>query len=108
MCIRDSVHAKSFVSDDKVATIGTVNLDYRSLFLHFENNSFFYRSSIIAAIDVYKRQLQGRISSFQETVCNIPESHIDMILLFLDTIIIEYAIIFYYNIKKSRVTRKIQ
>lgn len=44
------VHAKSFVSDDKVATIGTVNLDYRSLFLHFENNSFFYRSSIIAAI----------------------------------------------------------
>ena len=34
----------------KVATIGTVNLDYRSLFLHFENNSFFYRSSIIAAI----------------------------------------------------------
>jgi cardiolipin synthase len=40
----------SFVSDDKVATIGTVNLDYRSLFLHFENNSFFYRSSIIAAI----------------------------------------------------------
>lgn len=25
-------------------------LDYRSLFLHFENNSFFYRSSIIAAI----------------------------------------------------------
>ncbi|EEQ56934.1 hypothetical protein CBFG_00644 [Clostridiales bacterium 1_7_47FAA] len=52
--------------------------------------------------------MQGRISSFQETVCNIPESHIDMILLFLDTIIIEYAIIFYYNIKKSRVTRKIQ
>lgn len=44
------VHAKSFVSDDKVATIGTVNLDYRSLFLHFENNSFFYRSSIIVAI----------------------------------------------------------
>ena len=27
-----------------------INLDYRSLFLHFENNSFFYRSSIIAAI----------------------------------------------------------
>ena len=40
------VHAKSFVSDDKVATIGTVNLDYRSLFLHFENNSLFYRSGI--------------------------------------------------------------
>lgn len=44
------VHAKSFVSDDKVATIGTVNLDYRSLFLHFENNSLFYRSSIVEKI----------------------------------------------------------
>ena len=44
------VHAKSFVSDDKVATIGTVNLDYRSLFLHFENNSLFYRSGIVARV----------------------------------------------------------
>lgn len=44
------VHAKGFVSDDKVATLGTVNLDYRSLFLHFENNSLFYRSSIVASV----------------------------------------------------------
>jgi len=44
------VHAKSFVSDDKVATIGTVNLDYRSLFLHFENNSLFYRAGIVEKI----------------------------------------------------------
>ena len=44
------VHAKSFVSDDRVATIGTVNLDYRSLFLHFENNSLFYRSGIVGKI----------------------------------------------------------
>ena len=44
------IHAKSFVSDDKVATIGTVNLDYRSLFLHFENNSLFYRSGIVEKI----------------------------------------------------------
>lgn len=44
------VHAKSFVSDDKVSTIGTVNLDYRSLFLHFENNSLFYRSGIVEKI----------------------------------------------------------
>ena len=44
------VHAKSFVSDDRVATIGTVNLDYRSLFLHFENNSLFYHSGIVEKI----------------------------------------------------------
>lgn len=30
------VHSKVFVSDDNVATVGTINLDYRSLYLHFE------------------------------------------------------------------------
>ena len=30
------IHSKLFVSDDKVATIGTVNMDYRSFFFHFE------------------------------------------------------------------------
>lgn len=41
------VHAKAFVSDDKIAGIGTVNLDYRSLFLHFECNSIFYKADIV-------------------------------------------------------------
>lgn len=30
------VHAKVFVADDHIATVGTINLDYRSLYLHFE------------------------------------------------------------------------
>ena len=30
------VHAKVFVSDDRKAVVGTVNLDYRSFYLHFE------------------------------------------------------------------------
>ncbi len=41
------VHAKSTIFDDQIGTVGTVNLDYRSLFLHFENNSLFYQSSIL-------------------------------------------------------------
>lgn len=41
------VHAKACIVDDILCTIGTVNLDYRSLFLHFENNTLFYKSSII-------------------------------------------------------------
>ena len=44
------VHAQSLVCDDRAATVGTVNLDYRSLFLHFENNSLFYRGSIVARV----------------------------------------------------------
>ena len=31
------LHAKSFAVDDVYGTVGTVNMDYRSLFLHFEN-----------------------------------------------------------------------
>ena len=30
------IHSKMFVADDNVATVGTFNLDYRSLHLHFE------------------------------------------------------------------------
>lgn len=30
------IHSKVFVSDDEVSTVGTFNLDYRSLYLHFE------------------------------------------------------------------------
>ncbi len=41
------IHAKAALFDGKVGTIGTVNLDYRSLFLHFENNTLFYDSSVL-------------------------------------------------------------
>lgn len=41
------VHAKAFLADDKIAGIGTVNLDYRSLFLHFECSSLFYKANIL-------------------------------------------------------------
>ena len=30
------LHQKMFISDDELATVGTINLDYRSLFLHME------------------------------------------------------------------------
>ena len=33
-------HAKMCVVDDKMATCGTINLDYRSLYHHFENGCF--------------------------------------------------------------------
>ena len=34
------IHSKIFVSDDNKATVGTINLDYRSLYLHFENGVY--------------------------------------------------------------------
>ncbi|MDD5922575.1 MAG: cardiolipin synthase [Eubacteriales bacterium] len=31
------IHSKCFLSDDRIAVVGTINLDYRSLYLHFED-----------------------------------------------------------------------
>ena len=44
------IHAKMFVSDDHVAIIGTINMDYRSFYLHFENAIALYGSSAIRRI----------------------------------------------------------
>ncbi|MEE8836772.1 MAG: cardiolipin synthase [Eubacteriales bacterium] len=44
------VHSKIFVSDDRMATVGTINLDYRSLYLHFENGVFLYGSRKVAKV----------------------------------------------------------
>ena len=45
------VHAKIFVSDDEKAVVGTVNLDYRSFYHHFECGVVLYKNSEIAAIE---------------------------------------------------------
>ena len=36
------LHAKMCLSDDRVATVGTMNLDFRSLYHHFENGCVLY------------------------------------------------------------------
>ena len=42
------LHAKSFLCDDTVGVVGTINLDYRSLFLHFENAVWMYKVPALA------------------------------------------------------------
>ena len=41
------LHAKSFVCDDEIAVVGTINLDYRSLYLHFEDGVWMYDCPVI-------------------------------------------------------------
>lgn len=45
------VHAKVFVSDDDTATVGTINLDYRSFYLHFECGVFIYKNPTVQDIE---------------------------------------------------------
>ncbi|MDF2698463.1 MAG: cls [Haloplasmataceae bacterium] len=44
------IHAKVLVSDDKTASIGTINLDYRSLYLHFECGVLLHKNDAIIAM----------------------------------------------------------
>ena len=52
------VHAKVFVSDDEKAVVGTINLDYRSLYHHFECATYMYQTDCVADIE----------KDFQETL----------------------------------------
>ena len=44
------VHAKSFLADDEVSVVGTINLDYRSLMHHYENAVLMYRTAANAEL----------------------------------------------------------
>lgn len=44
------LHAKCFVCDDEYATVGSVNLDYRSLYLHFECGVFLFQTPSVAQV----------------------------------------------------------
>lgn len=44
------IHAKSFVCDDEIATVGSVNLDFRSLYLHFECGVWMYKSRAVMQV----------------------------------------------------------
>lgn len=44
------IHSKCFVCDDEVATVGTINMDFRSLYLHFECGVFLYQSKVVQQV----------------------------------------------------------
>lgn len=44
------IHSKTFVSDDDYGVVGTINMDFRSLYLHFECAVWMYRTPSIADI----------------------------------------------------------
>ena len=46
------IHAKVFVSDDERAIVGSMNLDYRSLYWHYECSAYLYQAPAIA--DIYR------------------------------------------------------
>lgn len=52
------IHAKSFTSDGEKAVVGTINLDFRSLYLHFECAAYMWRNPAVLDVE----------ADFQETL----------------------------------------
>ncbi len=63
------LHAKSFVSDDEVAVVGTINMDYRSLYLHFECGTVFFHNPLVWKVkeDSLKTMEKSRELGLQDT-----------------------------------------
>lgn len=57
------VHGKNFAVDDKYATVGSINMDYRSMFLHFEDGVWLCGAP--AVLDV-KRDFLDTLAVCQE------------------------------------------
>ena len=54
------LHAKTWLCDGRVAAVGTVNLDYRSLYLHFECGALLYGGRVLEDIRADFRDLEAQ------------------------------------------------
>lgn len=63
------IHAKTFVSDDRIANVGSINLDYRSLYLNFENSVMFYYHPVIEDV----------LADFKNTLVQSKEITLDQV-----------------------------
>ncbi len=57
------IHSKTYVSDDKYGVVGTINMDYRSLYLHFECGVWLYDCN---TVDVMKEDFMETLALCQE------------------------------------------
>ncbi|MGY3765974.1 cardiolipin synthase [Vagococcus vulneris] len=62
------IHSKTFIVDEEYATVGTVNLDYRSLFLHFECGVWMYRTVSVDELlaDHLETESKSQLISLEE------------------------------------------
>lgn len=57
------IHSKCVLCDDEIATVGTINFDYRSFYHHFECGVFLYRTN---SIPVLKKDMEDTFSVSEE------------------------------------------
>ena len=52
------LHAKTWLVDGRIAVVGSINLDYRSLYLHFECAALLYGCAALADVGEFMMQLE--------------------------------------------------
>jgi cardiolipin synthase len=57
------IHSKVLLADDDVAIVGTVNLDYRSLYLHHENGLWMHEAACLAQV---RTDIEGIIAASRQ------------------------------------------
>ena len=79
------LHAKCYVSDDKIAVVGSINMDYRSLFLHFECGALLLYNSQVGVLrdDVRRTLLQCREVRLADCRTSLPGTLLDSVLRLL-------------------------
>lgn len=83
------IHAKSMLCDGTSAVVGTINFDYRSLFLHFENAVYF--SHCEEALSALKRDCEetfavSKLCTAENTKRNIFGRLLDSVLRVFETL----------------------
>lgn len=63
------VHAKTFTSDDEKAVVGTINLDFRSLYHHFECAAFLYRNPAVAEVEADFKETLSQCQEITKETC---------------------------------------
>lgn len=63
------VHAKVFTSDGEKAVVGTINLDFRSLYHHFECGAFLYKNKTVADVEEDFQKTLGQCQKITRQTC---------------------------------------
>ena len=63
------IHGKTFVSDDSVAVVGSINLDFRSLYLHFECAAWLLGGKVISSVTEDFRETLKKCTPITKETC---------------------------------------
>ncbi len=83
------IHSKSVVCDDECAVVGTVNLDYRSLYHHFENAVYFCGCEAVMAVkrDCEETFAVSKLCTKENTKRGIVGRLVDSVLRVFETLL---------------------